>query len=145
MIAFTVPGAPVPWQRTATHAGRRLTPKRQRDYQRHVKACALEAHLRSASRGYPMCRSDRFAVELRVYSQDKRARDVDNLAKTVLDACTGVIWLDDAQIDALAVVRRIDREQPRVEVEVEVIEEGADVVASIEISAPGARAEEAAE
>jgi len=27
--------------------------------------------------------------------------DIDNLGKTVLDACNGILWVDDRQIDSL--------------------------------------------
>jgi Holliday junction resolvase RusA-like endonuclease len=47
--------------------------------------------------------------------------DCDNLAKAVLDAANGVLWVDDAQVAEL-VVRRwvgVEGEAPRVEVRVE--------------------------
>lgn len=34
---------------------------------------------------------------------DKRKRDLDNLLKATLDACTGHLWLDDSQIWKLAI------------------------------------------
>jgi Holliday junction resolvase RusA-like endonuclease len=46
--------------------------------------------------------------------------DVDNLTKSVLDALTGLLWLDDAQIAACSIEKWIAAgdEQPHVEVEV---------------------------
>ena len=71
-------------------------------------------------------RSDRDAitgrlhVRLNLYPPDARRRDVDNSCKATLDALAHAgVYGDDSQIDYLEVVRcAIDREQPRVEVEV---------------------------
>lgn len=142
-LAVIIEGRCVPWQRGATYQGRRLTPKAQREYQRAVRwagMCAL------AERGGPWPDRSRFAVELVVYEPDARRRDLDNQAKTVLDAMNGVVWADDSQIDALTVVRRLDRERPRVEVLVAALREGesasVDIVIENErprgVAAPGA-------
>lgn len=51
--------------------------------------------------------SGRLAVTLELYPPDKRARDVDNHAKAVLDALThSGVWADDSQIDELHIYRR---------------------------------------
>lgn len=34
---------------------------------------------------------------------DKRKRDLDNLLKATLDACTGHLWVDDSQIQRLSI------------------------------------------
>lgn len=112
-LRFTVEGRCVPWQRTATHNGRKLTPKAQREYQRRVRAVGSVA---VRQRHWPM--DARFAVELVVYEPDARRRDCDNELKTILDSLNGITWLDDSQVDVACVVRRIDRERPRVEVTV---------------------------
>jgi Holliday junction resolvase RusA-like endonuclease len=105
---WTVEGRCVPWQRTTSHAGRRLTPRAQRAYQRHVRATV------AACTPLSWPRDMWYAVELVVYEPDARRRDLDNQAKTVVDALTGVLWDDDSQVDVLAIVRRLDRKQPRV-------------------------------
>lgn len=43
----------------------------------------------------------RFAVRVEFYRSDRRRCDLDNLAKLVLDACTGIVWADDAQVAEL--------------------------------------------
>lgn len=51
--------------------------------------------------------TDRLHVILDVFPPDKRRRDLDNVCKAVLDACThAAIWADDSQIDRLEVNRR---------------------------------------
>lgn len=58
-------------------------------------------------------------LRLRFWHDGRRARDWDNLAKTVCDALNGVCWLDDSQIHDARVTVGIDRERPRTEVDVE--------------------------
>lgn len=48
----------------------------------------------------------RLSVTLDLTPPDRRRRDIDNTIKATLDACTRAgLWLDDAQIDRLLVVR----------------------------------------
>jgi len=112
ILTATIEGRCVPWQRTASYQGRKLTPKTQRAYQRHVRAVLAAAR----PRRWPL--DMRYAVEAIVYEPDARRRDLDNEVKTLADALNGTIWADDSQIDALAVLRRIDRDRPRVELTV---------------------------
>jgi Holliday junction resolvase RusA-like endonuclease len=35
---------------------------------------------------------------------DKRKRDLDNLLKATLDACSGHLWVDDVQIQRLTIM-----------------------------------------
>lgn len=46
--------------------------------------------------------------------------DLDNLAKSILDACNGVIYKDDAQIVDLITHKRYD-DSPRVEVTIQIL------------------------
>lgn len=64
-----------------------------------------EAVRRSLLPGYkPM--HGRLAVQLVAIPPDRRRRDIDNLAKALLDALTHVgIWADDSQVDRLTIVR----------------------------------------
>lgn len=47
----------------------------------------------------------RLAVVIEAYPPDGRAFDLDNRFKAVLDAGNNVLWIDDAQIDDLRIVR----------------------------------------
>ena len=55
-------------------------------------------------------------VDLRVelFFGDKRVRDIDNYNKLVLDACTGLVWVDDSQVQSLLIVKNYDKKNPRV-------------------------------
>lgn len=48
----------------------------------------------------------RLSVLIRCYPPDRRARDLDNLGKTLLDSLTKAgLWKDDSQIDRLTFER----------------------------------------
>ena len=60
-------------------------------------------------------------VELKIYKRGKltgrRFGDVDNLAKGILDALTGLIWRDDSQIISLKIEKAVG--EPLIEIEIE--------------------------
>ena len=66
------------------------------------------------ARGWPMSASTRYHVEVHIWPKNRRRADVDNYAKNFLDACNGVLWPDDSQIDRLLVERMPhDKDNPR--------------------------------
>ena len=100
---LSVGGDPKPKEtiRRVTRAGRIFT------YQPHNHWIA-EIN-RKASRTmflYPNWPTDvRYAVRIDLPGRTKPKGDVDNYAKGVLDALTGVLWKNDKQVDRLIVVR----------------------------------------
>jgi Holliday junction resolvase RusA-like endonuclease len=50
------------------------------------------------------------------YRATRRRCDVDNLAKAIMDAGNGLVWVDDSQIIKLVAEVRLDAERPRAEV-----------------------------
>ena len=114
-VHFVVPGPVVPWQRAASVGARRFTPAKQRAYQANVRVCALAARPRGP---WLPTKASRYRVDVDAYLPDERRRDLDNIAKTILDAMNGVLYLDDSQITTLLVATHVDRERPRVEVHV---------------------------
>jgi len=62
-------------------------------------------------------------IEARFYFQDGRRRDIDGPLKSLLDAMNGVIYNDDSQIVKLVVEKFIDRQNPRTEVEIIILED----------------------
>lgn len=76
---------------------------------------AIGWEARSQYRGEPL--DGPLKVEIRLYWPDKRKHDVDNI-KTLLDALSGVIWIDDGQIEDLHIRKFHDKSNPRVEMEV---------------------------
>lgn len=101
-ILFTVEGPPVPWQRV-TKGGH--VPAKTRAYKKLVAWKGTEARLRDHSWGWKD--HSAFAVSLEVYrlpAKGKQRRgDCDNIAKSVLDALSGVLYRDDCQVRRLVV------------------------------------------
>ncbi len=52
------------------------------------------------------------------YVIDKRRRDIDNLMKTVADALNKVVYKDDSLICVIHMQKRLDRDNPRTEIEI---------------------------
>lgn len=96
--------------------GRKILSKRGREYRAHVEFAVPKTW---------DTMTGRLRVHLVAYMPDHRLRDIDNLQKPLIDALTHAgIWHDDGQIDDLRITRgNVDRERPRVEVEI--IEVGA--------------------
>ena len=107
-MTFTVPGNPIPWQRSQSNGRRHFTASATRAYQAKVKLCARAARL-------PRLFGP---VTLTVVAYRKNAHrcDWDNLGKTISDALNGIAYEDDSQIDDARVLKRIDRINPRAEV-----------------------------
>jgi Holliday junction resolvase RusA-like endonuclease len=111
VITFTVPGVPVAKARArVTHWGA-YTPKSTVDAQRNIARAALVA-----MRGQDVFDEPVELSIIAVFPEPARtlkARaapnsafrpvkpDLDNLAKTVMDACIGVVWQDDSRIAVL--------------------------------------------
>lgn len=100
-LTFTVPGTPIPKGRPRIGGGHAFTPRRTKDFESRVMVYALQARQRVVGR-WPL--GARFRVEVRIYRWDDKG-DVDNIGKSALDGCNGVLWSDDAQVDELHLYR----------------------------------------
>ena len=117
-LTFEVPGQPVPFTRTQSSGKRRFTPERYRSYKRLVGTLAQCAVLKRDS--WPMDARYRLTVE--AANGDRIRRDIDNLAKSVLDGANGIIWEDDHQVDELIARKAQGCAEPFLRVTVEIIE-----------------------
>lgn len=118
VAVFEVPGEPVPKQRARTVKGRTYTPERTRE----AEDAVLVAWMKAGVRHTPL-KSDRYGVHLTFFRKTKRACDIDNLAKTVLDALNGVAWVDDSQVAILTLAKASARtDRPRTVVRIELVE-----------------------
>lgn len=114
IVSFIHEGVPVPWERVGVSNSKKggrpifYTPKATRQAEQ-----ALAWRFRSALGRRDMF-TDTVAVVLMFYIPTRRRKDVDNLAKLVLDAATqGGIWKDDAQVIAQATFLELDAQRPR--------------------------------
>lgn len=124
-LAFTVPGKPQPKERARRgRGGRWYTPEKTRRYQHRVSSYAHTAtlvhHWHRPGTAYD--------VTAKVYFPDRRPRDIDNVIKSLLDGINKSrrVWEDDRQVRRVTAERALDREHPRVEVVIEVVEEGSE-------------------
>ena len=123
MIYFKVDGAAVPKQRPRISGRRAYTPKRTKDYEERV----LNAFRSSYSGFYPAFGKDvpvRVGIRIvqavpKSWSKKKRAQaesgeivplsrngDVDNIAKSILDALNGFAYEDDCQVTTLMITKQ---------------------------------------
>lgn len=123
MISFTVDGTAVPKQRPRISGHRAYTPKRTKDYEERVLN-----EFRSSYKGiYPAFGKDvpvRICISVtqeipKSWSKKKRAQaesgeimplsrngDVDNIAKSILDALNGFAYEDDCQVTTLIITKQ---------------------------------------
>lgn len=112
-LAFVIPGPPVPLARARVVNGHAFTPQRSADYKRHVASCA-----RAAITANHWHYGESYAVTVRVYRQARRG-DLDNFVKAVLDGMTMAnVWQDDKFVYEIHSTMAVDKDNPRVEVEV---------------------------
>lgn len=104
MTELTLPFPPTVntyWR--SARAGRGITvyiSDKGKAFRRDVHICVLQARANKKLSG-------RLSVEVELYPTDKRARDIDNCLKSLLDALTHAgVYLDDEQIDRLVVTRK---------------------------------------
>lgn len=108
-VKLTVLGNPVPKGRPRFGRGWVHTPKQTRDAEERIRAYARKAGVRQQLRGS-------IRLDVAFYRDNERRVDGDNLLKLILDACNGVVWGDDSQIVSMAVLKFVDRENPRTEI-----------------------------
>lgn len=133
MIEFTIYGEPVAQGRprfsTAGGFAKAYDPPDSREYKKYVKLLASQNRPHTPIDGPVSLKLVIYRPLLKSMSKKKKAEavagtfrpikkpDVDNVAKGIMDAMTGIIWQDDKQVVSLQVSKYYS-EQPRVEVQV---------------------------
>lgn len=69
--------------------------------------------IKSQYKGRPLTKEIDLRIEL--FFGDNRKRDIDNYNKILLDAFTGILWVDDSQIQSLLIIKNKDLKNPRIE------------------------------
>lgn len=135
-VSFVVEGEPKAKARHRTNkTGHTYTPDTTVNYENWVKLSYriankdkhLEGEIRASIHAYftipkSAVKGKRLAMKHNTVRPTKRP-DVDNLAKSILDALNGIAYKDDSQVVDL-VVQKFWSEEPRVEVVLEEIELG---------------------
>lgn len=92
MIELTLPWPPSVNRYWRTFQGRMIISAEGRSYR---KAVADQVLIQRGAKHY----AGKMKVEIEAWRPDKRKRDLDNLLKAVLDACThSGVWEDDSNI-----------------------------------------------
>lgn len=129
MISFTVNGPAVPKQRPRMGGRRAYTPKKTKDYECRVRQAFSDAYhgdipvyaentpVRAVIRiiqGVPKSWSKkrREAALANQLAPTTRNGDLDNIAKSILDALNECVYADDCQVTTLMITKRYG-EQPK--------------------------------
>lgn len=57
-------------------------------------------------------------IEIKLYFKRGGKHDIDNFGKILLDSLTGIVWVDDSQIEQMIVSKFIDKSNPRIEIDI---------------------------
>ena len=123
MIEFTVGGPAVPKQRPRMGGRRAYTPKKTRDYEQKVRQAFSDAYhgdvpvyeadtpVRASIQviqGVPQSwsKKKREAALSGVVAPTTRNGDLDNIAKSILDALNECVYHDDCQVTTLTISKR---------------------------------------
>ncbi len=116
VIRVTINGEPASKQRprfAIGRGGRVYTPSSTK-----IAESVVGWTIKAAYRAIAPIQQGAFAVSIAFFTKDRHRRDLDNMCKLVFDACNGLVWRDDVQVEELfARVTRAD-EKPRTEIEV---------------------------
>lgn len=109
-MEITLKTMPLSTNAMYAHTGRRrfLTQKAKDNKE------AMGWELRSQHRGQPL--KGKIWLSVALFWPTLRNHDLDNI-KSLLDACTGILWLDDGQVVELHIRKFYDKKNARVEME----------------------------
>lgn len=118
ICSVVIPGDPTTKARPRVVGRRAYTPTRTKRAE-----AAIGWQIKSDCPGLEPNATHDLGVLLRFFTKTRQRRDLDNLIKLVLDACTGIVWGDDLQVIELnGQVQRGDND-PRIELVVYTIGE----------------------
>ena len=106
----------IPQGRARYWKGRVVDTVKSRKYKTELRAQL------SLKKGEGEVKTGAVQVKIKVYrkfktSTNARYGDIDNIAKSILDACNGILWVDDRQVVSLEIEKCIS-EKARMEIEV---------------------------
>lgn len=100
MLNLTLPYPPSVNTYWGFKGSQRFLTKRARDFKAQVEAAFILSE-------HPGLGNARINLVVMLHAPDKRVRDIDNIAKPLLDALTQAgVFQDDGQVDRLLIIRR---------------------------------------
>ena len=110
-VNCTIPGEPLSKQRPRFGRGRAYDPAENSRAQANI--CLF---IRHAHKSLIPDDVNTFSVRLLFYLKTGQRRDLDNMCKLVMDACTGLVWKDDYQVMELFARQQKFSDNPRTEI-----------------------------
>lgn len=111
-LRYSLPGRPKSWQRDDIVNGKRVTGHQNRAVKDAHRYAALSAGARVQA-----CDSEgSYELHMVAHYPNRVQGDCDRLLGLPLDALQGLVYRDDRQVVRVSCERRIDRENPRVEI-----------------------------
>ena len=127
---FVVPSDPVTKHRARTvHKDGRVvtyTPQATKQAEENIRAYFLSSKRRLFEDD-----TSRFGIRIFFHKKNQQRRDLDNMAKLVMDALTKLAWEDDAQVDEVILKRFYDKDNPRTEILVHALPLGGELIQKI--------------
>jgi Holliday junction resolvase RusA-like endonuclease len=131
-LNITIPGRPVPWARAGKAGSRHFTKSKQKQYAEMIKVYAGLEIRRFDRSDFPLTSPIQLEVKwclphpkntlkaMRDTETPMASKpDIDNCVKIAMDACTDVLWRDDAQITQLTASKmHVRRGTERLEIKV---------------------------
>ncbi len=65
------------------------------------------------------CITGNVFLTIYIYFPNKRPRDLDNAMKILLDSLSHIVYKDDKQITSLWLIKKVDPDNPRVDIDVQ--------------------------
>ena len=94
--------------------GRTIMSKKAREYKKTVQSELYDITPK------PYYEKDPILMRIACYEPDHRKRDISNLIKCLEDACEGIIYNNDYQVNDINIFRAgVDKKNPRVELHFE--------------------------
>ena len=131
-----IPGPATAQARPRAYAGRNgvrvYEPEQCRNYKAYAKSCLaqtrplglLDGPIRMVIEVYIL--KPKSWPKKRCFADTKP--DADNLAKTIMDACEGLIYTNDSRVITLLVTKQLTTTEPRVEVHCGEVAEAAEIL-----------------
>lgn len=112
MKTITLLTKPIPVnQKFSVIGGRMFLSKKYRE----VKE-AMEWEVKGQWHGEPL--SGDVVLNVLFYYGDSRKRDIDAYLKILLDSMSGIVYEDDSQINEMHVFKEVDKDTPRIVIQV---------------------------
>ena len=106
-MRFILPAPPSVNAMYRSVQGRVLKSKTYRTWLKRAEALVRKALIEKyPPHKRPDFDASRICVSIEYYPKDNRRRDIDNLAKPILDLFEGMVYDDDTQVDLIHIIRR---------------------------------------